>query len=53
MSHQLQDHFTCECFLLLALLAPLWELRDDGTEGWPEEKGTCKSGAYLSDLHAV
>ena len=39
MSHHLQDHFMCERFLLLALLAPVWELGNDGTEGRSEERG--------------
>ena len=39
MSHHLQDRFTCECFLLLALLAPVWELGNDGTEGRSKERG--------------
>lgn len=38
-SHQLQDRFTCECFLLLVLFALLCQLWDDGIEGWSKERG--------------
>ena len=39
MSHHLHNRFTCERFLLLALLAPVWELGNDGTEGRSKESG--------------
>ena len=39
MSHHLQDRFMYERFLLLALLDPVWELGNDGTEGRSKERG--------------